>query len=45
VLKLLDSGSLAGKFISANTLLGVLLNTSVDGLRLPICSGLNNVCT
>jgi hypothetical protein len=44
---LLDSGSLAGNFISANTLsnLGVFLNTSVDGLRLPICSGLNNICT
>jgi hypothetical protein len=43
----LDSGSLAGNFITGNTLsnLGVFLNTSVDGLRLPICSGLNNVCT
>jgi hypothetical protein len=36
---LLDSGSLAGDFISANTLssLGVFVNTSVDGLRLLIC--------
>ena len=44
---LLDSGSLAGNFISSNTLsnLGVFVNTSVDGLRLPICSGLDNVCT
>jgi hypothetical protein len=44
---LLDSGSLASNFISANTLstLGVFVNTSVDGLRLPICSGLNNICT
>jgi hypothetical protein len=44
---LLDSDSLAGNFISVSTLsnLGVIQNLSVDGLRLPICSGLDNVCT
>jgi transposase InsO family protein len=43
---LLDSGSLAGDFISASALdkLGVV-QKSVDGPSTPICSGLNNDCT
>jgi transposase InsO family protein len=41
---LLDSGSLAGNFISLNTFtnLGGDNSQLVDRLRLPICSGLNN---
>jgi transposase InsO family protein len=45
---LLDSGSLAGNFISASTLslLGANQNYAVDsGLVMPICSGLDNSCT
>jgi transposase InsO family protein len=44
---LLDSGSLAGNFISLNTFtnLGGDPSRPVDRLRLPICSGLNNRCT
>jgi hypothetical protein len=47
MLALLDSGSLAGDFISPDTLisLGVNPNNSVDRLRLPICNGLDNICT
>jgi hypothetical protein len=45
---LLDSGSLAGDFISSDTLLSLGVDTnsfSVDRLRLPICSGVDNVCS
>jgi hypothetical protein len=44
---LLDSGSLAGNFMSLNTFtnLGGDNSQLVDRLRLPICSGLNNRCT
>jgi hypothetical protein len=45
---LLDSGSLAGNFISASTLslLGANQNYAVDtGLVMPICSGFDNSCT
>ena len=44
---LLDPGSSAGNFVNDNllvSLIGVDINISVDGLRLPICSGLDNVC-
>ena len=43
---LLDSGSLAGNFINQTMLdmLGVEIFDSVDRPRLPICSGLDNVC-
>ena len=48
---LLDQGSLAGDFISTavfdflNVNNNCINNSSVDGLRLPICSGLDNSCT
>ena len=43
---LLDNGSLAGDFISTKAFnyLQVDLKNSVDGLRLPICSGLDGEC-
>lgn len=44
---LLDSGSLAGNFMSQDTFIrlgGETPHSTVDRLRLPICSGLNNRC-
>jgi hypothetical protein len=49
VLALLDSGSLAGNFISPDTLATLGVDNShthsVDRLSLPICSGFDNICT